>query len=64
VCACSRCTTSETQPLSIFGLFSDHAATRIINEVRGINRVVYEINSEASQHGRVGVRGVRWSRTA
>ena len=31
------------------------AATRIINEVRGINRVVYDVTSQAARHDRVGV---------
>jgi len=30
-------------------------ATRIINEVRGINRVVYDITSKTAGHDRVGV---------
>ncbi len=32
------------------------AATRIINEVKGINRVAYDVTSKAAGHDRVGVR--------
>ena len=31
------------------------AATRIINEVKGINRVVYDVTSQAAGDDRVGV---------
>ncbi len=37
--------------------FLGRTATRIINEVRGINRVVYDITSKP-RHDRVGVRGI------
>ena len=37
--------------------FLGRAATRIVNEVRGINRVVYDVTSQAARHDRVGVRG-------
>ena len=30
-------------------------STRIINEVKGVNRVVYDITSQAARHHRVGV---------
>ncbi len=30
-------------------------SNRIVNEVRGINRVVYDITSQAARHDRVGV---------
>ena len=35
--------------------FLGKTATRIINEVRGINRVVYDVTSEAAGHDRVGI---------
>ena len=35
--------------------FLGRAATRIINEVRGINRVVYDVTSQAARHDRVGM---------
>ena len=38
--------------------FIGHVATRIINEVKGVNRVVYDVTSQAARHDRVGVRGV------
>ena len=34
-------------------------SSRIVNEVRGINRVVYDITSEAARHHRVGVSARR-----
>ena len=37
--------------------FLGHVATRIINEVKGVNRVVYDVTSEAARDDRVGVRG-------
>ena len=37
--------------------FLGATATRIINEVKGINRVVYDVTSQAAGHDRVGVRG-------
>ena len=33
------------------------AATHIINEVRGIDGVVYDVTSKTPRHDRVGVRG-------
>ncbi len=39
-------------------------STRIINEVKGVNRVVYDISSQAAGDDRVGVRGQRRSRRA
>ena len=36
--------------------FLGRAATRIINEVRGINRVVYDVTSKPPGHDRVGMR--------
>ena len=39
--------------------FLGRAATRIINEVKGVNRVVYDVTSEAAGHDRVGVSGVK-----
>ena len=36
--------------------FLGRAATRIINEVRGINRVVYDVTQQAAGHDRVGMR--------
>ena len=35
--------------------FLGATATRIINEVKGINRVVYDITSKPPGHDRVGV---------
>ena len=35
--------------------FLSRVATRIVNEVKGINRVVYDYTSEAAGHDRVGV---------
>ena len=35
--------------------FLGRAATRIINEVKGVNRVVYDVTSQAAGHDRVGV---------
>ena len=32
-------------------------SSRIINEVAGVNRVVYDITSQAARHDRVGVGG-------
>ena len=37
--------------------FLGRVATRIINEVRGINRVTYDITSKAAGDDRVGVTG-------
>ena len=39
--------------------FLARVATRIINEVRGINRVVYDVTSQATWDDRVGVKGSR-----
>jgi hypothetical protein len=39
--------------------FLGRAATRIINEVRGINRVVLRYDVEAAGHDRVGMTGNR-----
>ena len=36
--------------------FLGHVATRIINEVKGVNRVVYDVTSQAAGDDRVGVR--------
>jgi GMP synthase (glutamine-hydrolysing) len=36
--------------------FLGETATRIINEVKGINRVTYDITSKPPGHHRVGVR--------
>ena len=33
----------------------DRVSRRIVNEVRGINRVVYDVTSQAPRHDRVGV---------
>ena len=41
--------------------FIGHVATRIVNEVKGVNRVVYDVTCEAAGHDRVGVRGVGYS---
>ena len=54
-----RCVTSvdamtadfSPHPHEVLGRISN----RIINEVKGINRVVYDISSEAARHDRVGV---------
>ena len=37
--------------------FLGRAATRIINEVKGVNRVVYDVTIKAAGDDRVGVRG-------
>ena len=42
--------------------FLGETATRIINEVKGVNRVVYDVTSEAAGDDRVGVRQCRNSR--
>ena len=34
-------------------------STRIINEVPGVNRVVYDISSQAAGDDRVGIKGGR-----
>ena len=44
--------------------FLGRVATRIINEVRGINRVVYDITSQAARDDRVGMRAMTAERTA
>ncbi len=45
--------------------FLGQAATRIINEVRGINRVVYDVTTQAARHDRSGAEmGVRKGRTS
>ena len=44
--------TGRELPYDLLGKVS----SRIINEVRGINRVVYDISSQAARHDRVGVR--------
>ena len=36
--------------------FIGHVATRIVNEVKGVNRVVYDVTQQAARHDRVGVR--------
>ena len=33
----------------------DRISTRIVNEVPGINRIVYDITIEAPRHGGVGI---------
>jgi GMP synthase (glutamine-hydrolysing) len=37
--------------------FLDEPATGIINEVKGINRVVYDVTSKPPEDDRVGMRG-------
>ena len=37
--------------------FLGETATRIINEVKGVNRVVYDVTQQAAGDDRVGVRG-------
>ena len=37
--------------------FLGETATRIINEVKGVNRVVYDVTSQAAGDDRVGVKG-------
>jgi hypothetical protein len=37
--------------------FLGRVANRIVNEVRGINRVVYDVTSPSPRHHRVGVTG-------
>ncbi len=39
--------------------FLGRAATRIINEVKGINRVVYDVTQQAARHDRVGVKSLQ-----
>ena len=58
VCALRAVTSVDGMTADFFPFdmsFLGRAATRIINEVRGINRVVYDVTSEAAGHDRVGV---------
>jgi hypothetical protein len=58
VCAVRAVTTTDFMTADWFRMpydVLDRISRRIVNEVRGINRVVYDI-LEAAQHHRVGVR--------
>ena len=58
VCALRAVTSTDGMTADFFPFRHEvlgRAATRIINEVRGINRVVYDITSQAARHDRVGV---------
>ena len=62
VCALRAVTSVDGMTADFFPFdmdFLGRAATRIINEVRGINRVVYDVTSQAAGHDRVGVGGRR-----
>ena len=58
VCALRAVTSVDGMTADFFHFdmgFLGAAATRIINEVRGINRVVYDVTSQAARHDRVGM---------
>ena len=58
VCALRAVTSIDGMTADFFPFdmnFLGRAATRIINEVRGINRVVYDVTSEAAGDDRVGM---------
>ena len=64
VCALRAVTSSDGMTADYYPFehaFLARIATRIVNEVRGINRVVYDMTSQAARHDRVGViqRGSR-----
>ena len=58
VCALRAVTSTDGMTADYFPFsneFLGRAATRIINEVRGINRVVYDVTLKAAGHDRVGM---------
>ncbi len=58
VCALRAVTSTDGMTADIYPFdasFLSRCATRIINEVQGINRVVYDYDVEAAGHDRVGV---------
>ena len=62
VCALRAVTSTDGMTADFFPFdmgFLGRAATRIINEVKGVNRVVYDVTSQAAGDDRVGVRQLR-----
>ena len=65
VCALRAVTSTDGMTADFFPFPHDvlgRIATRIVNEVRGINRVIYDVTVEAAGDDRVGVGGCRSDR--